>query len=98
MLTVSCVSFLRIIRIIGAYHPYHSVSLRIIGLKWEFLNRFISLTKKRIMRIISPCVWPCVPLFEYFAMYLKNKKIIIRPAMLETQNSNNCLKLGCFRG
>ena len=49
--------------------PYHSVSLRIIDLKTEFLNNFVSLTPQRINRII----FTRVCLFNYTAFFKKNK-------------------------
>ena len=68
-MSVSSVSF-------WAYQEYQGVSLRIIALKSEFLNSFVSLTQKRIIRIIFMRV--CL---SYYLAIFKKIKIIIRPEL-----------------
>jgi hypothetical protein len=70
MNSVSIVSK-RIMRIMSVSLAYH-------GKKREFLNSFVSLTRKRIIRIM----FVRVCLFNYLAIF-KRKKIIIRPAKMK---------------
>jgi hypothetical protein len=55
-----------------AYQQYQSVSLRIIALKREFLNSFVSVIWQRINRIIFTCV--CKSLNLAFFKDNKNNK------------------------
>ena len=69
-----CKRINRIMRIMSIM----SVSLRIIGLKSEFLNIFVSVTKKRIMRIMFTCVPAC--LYKTLLIFKDKKIYIVRPA------------------